>query len=106
MSTCSTHVLDATLGRPAAGVVVLLATADGRSVGAANTDVGGRARFEADLEPGAYELTFDTGSWFAEQGRDTFYPRVTLSFTVTAGEPHYHVALLLSPYAYSTYRGS
>ncbi len=106
MSTCSTHVLDATLGRPAAGVVVVLAGADGTQLGAAKTDVGGRARFDADLQPGDHELTFDTGSWFAAEGRDTFYPGVTLAFTVTEDEPHYHVALLLSPYAYSTYRGS
>ena len=106
MSTCSTHVLDATLGQPAAGVVVLLRTADGTSLGAAKTDVGGRARFDADLRPGDHELTFDTGTWFGDQGRDTFYPGVTLSFTVAEGEPHYHVALLLSPFAYSTYRGS
>ena len=106
MSTCSTHVLDATHGRPAAGVVVVLAAADGTSLGAANTDVGGRARFDADLRPGDHQLTFETGAWFAEQGRETFYPGVTLRFTVAEGEPHYHVALLLSPYSYTTYRGS
>lgn len=106
MSTCSTHVLDSTLGRPAAGVGVVIATADGTQLGAADTDVGGRARFEVDLEAGSYELTFDTGSWFAGQGRETFYPTVTLSFKVVEGEPHYHVALLLSPFSYTTYRGS
>lgn len=106
MSSCSTHVLDATLGRPAVGVVVLLNAADGSRVGAATTDVGGRARFDADLGPGDYELVFATGDWFATQHRTTFYPSVTLSFTVAADEPHYHVALLLSPFAYTTYRGS
>ena len=106
MSSCSTHVLDATLGRPAAGVLAILKTAVGGQVGAANTDAGGRAQFEADLEPGDYELVFDTGSWFTEQGRETFFPAVNLSFTVVEGEPHYHVALLLSPFSYTTYRGS
>ena len=106
MSTCSTHVLDAALGRPAVGVVVLLATADGTPLGAATTDVGGRARFDVDLQAGDHQLTFDTGSWFADQGRDSFFPGVTLRFTVADGEPHYHVALLLSPYSYTTYRGS
>jgi 5-hydroxyisourate hydrolase len=106
MSSCSTHVLDATLGRPAAAIVVQLSSADGTPLGAAKTDVGGRARFDADLQPGDHQLTFDTGSWFSEQGRETFYPGVTLSFTVAEGEPHYHVALLLSPFSYSTYRGS
>jgi 5-hydroxyisourate hydrolase len=106
MSTCSTHVLDATLGRPAAGVAVLLSGADGTPLGSTETDADGRVRFDADLRPGDHQLTFDTGRWFAEQDRATFYPRVTLSFTVAADQPHYHVALLLSPYSYSTYRGS
>jgi 5-hydroxyisourate hydrolase len=106
MSTCSTHVLDAARGKPAAGVVVILTAADGESHGAASTDVGGRARFDVDLDPGDYELVFATGDWFAEQGRETFFPAVRLAFTVVDGEPHYHVALLLSPYAYTTYRGS
>jgi len=106
MSTCSTHVLDAALGRPAAGVVVLLSATNGERLDAATTDPGGRARFDVDLAPGGYELMFATGDWFAEQDRPTFYPAVTLSFTVIEGEPHYHVALLLSPFSYTTYRGS
>ncbi len=106
MSTCSTHVLDAALGRPAAGVVVVLRAGDGLEVGAASTDVGGRARFDADLLPGEYELIFATGEYFADQDRATFYPAVSLAFTALEDEPHYHVALLLSPFAYTTYRGS
>ncbi|MDZ5621810.1 hydroxyisourate hydrolase [Nocardioides sp. HM23] len=106
MSTCSTHVLDAALGRPGAGVAVLLATADGTPIAAAETDGDGRARFDVDLRPGHYELTFATGTWFADQGLETFYPAVAIRFTVTEGEPHYHVALLLSPFSYTTYRGS
>ena len=106
MSTCSTHVLDAARGRPASGVFVTLSDAGGTQIAAATTDVGGRARFDPNLEPGIYELTFATGPWFAEQDRETWYPVVTLAFTVAEGESHYHVALLLSPYAYTTYRGS
>ena len=106
MSTCSTHVLDATYGRPAAGVVVRLSTADGTALDAGATDAGGRVRFEVELGPGDHRLSFDTGTWFAEQGRDTFYPAVDLTFAVAEDEPHYHVALLLSPFSYSTYRGS
>lgn len=106
MSTCSTHVLDAALGRPATGVFITLSDADGKQIGAATTDVGGRARFDQQLGPGIYELTFATGPWFEEQGRETWYPVVTLAFTVEEGESHYHVALLMSPFAYTTYRGS
>ncbi|KAA1426026.1 hydroxyisourate hydrolase [Nocardioides antri] len=105
MSTCSTHVLDAARGRPAAGVVVLLTAADGSSERAA-TDADGRVRFETHLGPGEHRITFATGEWFAAAGRETFYPSVTLDFATDAGQPHYHVALLLSPYSYTTYRGS
>ncbi len=105
MSSCSTHVLDAALGRPAAGVVVLLTTADGSSERAA-TDADGRVRFETRLDPGAHRLTFATGEWFAAAERDTFFPSVTLDFATDADQPHYHMALLLSPYSYTTYRGS
>ena len=105
MSTCSTHVLDAALGRPAAGVVVLLTAADGTSERSC-TDADGRVRFETHLGHGEHRITFATGEWFAAAGRETFYPSVTLDFTTTADQPHYHVALLLSPYSYTTYRGS
>jgi 5-hydroxyisourate hydrolase len=101
MTSFSTHVLDATLGRPA---VVTLTLPDGSSR-TGETDADGRARVEGDLPPGTYDVTFRTGEWCARQGRETFYPTVTISFTVTAGE-HHHVPLLLSPFAYSTYRGS
>ncbi|KAA1418996.1 hydroxyisourate hydrolase [Nocardioides humilatus] len=106
MSTVSTHVLDAALGQPAAGVVVILRGADGAQLGAASTGVDGRARFEVDVPAGHHELLFGTGQWFEEQGRETFFPAVNLSFSVADDEPHYHVALLLSPFAYTTYRGS
>lgn len=110
MSQITTHVLDAALGRPAAGVTAALQwrTPDGWSaVGKGETDADGRIRElgPALVEPGVYRLTFATGDYFAADGRETFYPEVVLVFEVT-GPDHYHVPLLLSPFAYSTYRGS
>jgi len=104
MTTFSTHVLDATLGRPAEAMVITLALPDGTER-TGETDADGRARIDGDLPTGVATLTFRTGEWFARQGRETFYPEVTITFTVTAGE-HHHVPLLLSPFSYSTYRGS
>ena len=100
----STHVLDAALGRPAVGMAVRLERADGTLVADARTDDDGRVADLGNPEPGAHRLVFGTGEWFAAQGRETFYPEVVVTFTLGAG--HHHVPLLLSPYAYSTYRGS
>ncbi len=105
MTHLSTHVLDAVSGRPAVGVAVTLTAADGVALASARTDADGRVAALADgLAPGVYRLTFDTASYFA--GTPAFYPEVTITFEVTAGSPKYHVPLLLSPFAYSTYRGS
>lgn len=104
MSSFSTHVLDAAFGRPAAGMEVLLSLADGRTR-PGRTDDDGRARVGADLPAGVHTVRFETGTWFAGQGRTTFYPAVTVTFAMTDGE-HHHVALLLSPFSYTTYRGS
>lgn len=104
MSSLSTHVLDAALGRPAAGMDVVLTLPDG-STAALRTDDDGRARVDAELAAGEHTLRFATGPWFAAQERDTFYPSVTVPFSLPDGE-HAHVALLLSPFAYTTYRGS
>ena len=117
--TLSTHVLDATTGRPAAGVQVRLDSAadeGGADIGWAlagrgQTDVDGRLRLSgpedaADFEPGVYRITFATGAYFTARGVPSFYPEVTITFEMTARGEHYHVPLLLSPYAYSTYRGS
>ena len=113
MSTISTHVLDTARGRPAAGVRVRLeaAGADGwDSVGATITDDDGRASDliggDVRVEPGVYRLIFDTGTWFAERGVPSFHPHVTVAFEVADSDDHYHVPLLLSPFGYSTYRGS
>jgi 5-hydroxyisourate hydrolase len=108
MSHVTTHVLDAALGRPAAGVPVVLADASGGVIASGVTDADGRV---GDLGPdalaaGAYRLTFDTAAYFAATDRRSFYPRVTIDFDLADEGAHYHVPLLLSPFAYSTYRGS
>jgi 5-hydroxyisourate hydrolase len=103
----STHVLDAALGRPAGGVAVRLEAADGAHVASATTDADGRvASFDAALAAGTYRLHFDTGAYFAATQQTGFYPEVVLTFSIADEQQHYHVPLLLSPFAYSTYRGS
>jgi 5-hydroxyisourate hydrolase len=105
VSGITTHVLDTSRGRPAAGVPVTLeraADAGWQPVGRGTTDADGRV---SDLLPtpvadGRYRLTFDTGAY------SRFYPEVTVTFVVEGGADHYHVPLLLSPFGYSTYRGS
>ena len=102
----STHVLDASLGLPAADVPVTLTTPDGVEHMAA-TDGDGRVReLVAELRTGRHELRFDTAAYFAATGQQGFYPEVLIVFEVAEGRDHYHVPLLLAPYAYSTYRGS
>ncbi|MGK5112566.1 MULTISPECIES: hydroxyisourate hydrolase [unclassified Geodermatophilus] len=102
----STHVLDSVLGRPAMGVAVRLVVGE-ELVAEGVTDADGRCRLvEAATGPGTHRLVFATGPWFAEQGRDTFYPEVVLTFAVREPGEHHHVPLLLAPFAYSTYRGS
>ena len=110
MSSLSTHVLDSATGRPAKGMPVRLEVADGTgwlALGGGVTNPDGRFQdwAKTGFRPGNYRLTFDTGSWFGAQARECFYPEVTITFTVT-DDGHYHVPLLLAPYAYSTYRGS
>jgi 5-hydroxyisourate hydrolase len=99
----STHVLDAAKGRPATGVPVRLDRRDGdgwHRVAEGRTDDDGRVRDLPPPEEGTYRLVFDTSDY------SDFYPEVSVAFTVTDPSEHYHVPLLLSPYAYSTYRGS
>jgi 5-hydroxyisourate hydrolase len=110
----STHVLDTTTGRPAAGVGVVLerqgAGGELQHVSRARTDADGRVRElvpgAVDLETGTYRLTFETGAYFETLEIDGLYPRVSVLFMVRDSSQHYHVPLLLSPYGYSTYRGS
>jgi len=102
----TTHVLDAAAGHPAAGVAVALSSASGVPIAHGVTDADGRAGLgPARLEPGDYTLRFETGPYFAATATEAFYPFVSVTFTVT-GERHHHVPILLSPFAYSTYRGS
>lgn len=110
MSQITTHVLDTALGRPAAGVPVTLesrASGGWMLLAQAATDADGRVgQLGAEsLEPGDYRLSFDTASYFAATGQAGFFPEVTLVFAV-ADAAHYHVPLLLSPFAFSSYRGS
>jgi hydroxyisourate hydrolase len=102
----STHVLDTAKGRPAAGVPITLEIErDGawQQVGAGVTNDDGRLRLiEEAPAAGTYRITFGTAAYQA----DGFFPRVAIEFTVCGDAQHYHVPLLLSPFGYSTYRGS
>ena len=111
VSHVTTHILDTSLGRPASGVAVVLEARDGDGwveIGTGFTDADGRVKELGPerLESGAYRLRFDTAAYFAGIKTDTFFPEVALTFQVDAAQEHYHVPLLLSPFAYSTYRGS
>ncbi|MEF2977680.1 hydroxyisourate hydrolase [Subtercola sp. YIM 133946] len=110
-SHVTSHVLDSTIGRPAEGVPLALdSLVDGEwmPVGTATTDADGRA---SELGPvalpaGIYRVTFDTAAYFSTTGTPSFYPEVSIVFTLAEESEHYHIPLLLSPFAYSTYRGS
>lgn len=110
-SHVTSHVLDSTLGRPASGVRVTLdRQADGEwmPVARAVTDDDGRVSTlgPVALPAGAYRVTFDTAAYFEASGQPVFYPSVSVSFLLADEGQHYHIPLLLSPFAYSTYRGS
>lgn len=111
MSGITTHVLDTSRGRPAEGVPVRLDRRqdDGwRPVGTSRTDRDGRARdlLSGDPATGTYRLTFDTAAYFSSCGVEGFYPVVEVVFEMRDPSQHHHVPLLLSPFGYSTYRGS
>ncbi len=112
MSALTTHVLDTATGLPARGVplrVERLSEGSWRHIAAARTDDDGRAANlvpPGDLPAGTWRLTFETGEWFRSQDRATFWPYVQIVFENPAPATHYHVPLLLSPYGYTTYRGS
>jgi hydroxyisourate hydrolase len=108
----TTHVLDTFRGRPAAGVDVRLEARDGegwRELGSGRTDADGRAGDllgQGRFEPGVFRLRFATGEYFRELRVEGFYPEVTVIFQVEDPGSHHHVPLLLSPFGYTTYRGS
>ena len=108
----TTHVLDTAAGRPGKAIAIDLERADGtgwQPIGAGVTDDDGRLRTLTPAGPvaaGVYRIRFHTGSYFAAHHQAGFFPVVEIQFTIVDGAQHYHVPLLLSPYGYSTYRGS
>jgi 5-hydroxyisourate hydrolase len=117
MGKLSTHVLDTTQGKPGAGVRIELyrVGADGRTLLKTDTtNADGRCGtplLEGDaMQPGQYELVFEAGEYFAAQGlalaEPRFIDRVTIAFGIASAEQNYHVPLVVTPWSYSTYRGS
>lgn len=112
MGRISTHMLDSSLGAAGGGVNVTLEfhTPDGwEFISSGTTDGNGRIDnfiTEKEIESGTYRLTFDTRSYFHIKRQDSFYPEVVVVFEVTQSAEHYHIPLLLSPFGYTTYRGS
>ena len=121
MNTLSTHVLDTSLGRPAAGIRVTLerlgdanqqapAQATPSKLATGTTDSNGRVTDllgpDVAFADSVYRLRFDVAEYFARTGREVFFPEVVIHFVVRPGEEHYHIPLLLSPFGFTTYRGS
>jgi 5-hydroxyisourate hydrolase len=113
MSQITTHVLDISIGRPAAGLPVILEMekpgGGWKELGRGVTDGGGRLEdlvAPGSLKEGTYRLMFDTRAYFGGRKMETLYPQVSIVFEVRRASEHHHIPLLLSPYGYSTYRGS
>jgi 5-hydroxyisourate hydrolase len=114
LSSITSHVLDTAAGRPAAGITVVVAIGIGADrwteLGRGITDDKGRiARFDpqlAPLEKGLYRLRFLTAAYYKATGVSGFYPEVDVTIEIADPAQHYHIPLLLSPYGYTTYRGS
>jgi 5-hydroxyisourate hydrolase len=109
MSAITTHVLDAVLGKPAAGITIRLEKrqrSEWEEIATGKTDADGRCR---DLAPkakkGVYRLTFETRAYLARNGRESIYPEIAITF-IHSGKESYHLPLLLSDNSYTTYRGS
>jgi hydroxyisourate hydrolase len=108
VTTLSTHVLDVERGVPAVGVPIALFAGD-RQVAHGTTDAGGRITdlAQGSLASATYQIVFDVAAYLATQGRPApFLQRVTIEFQTNAADPHYHIPLLLSAYACTSYRGS
>lgn len=104
MTSITTHVLDVSRGRPAEGIAVRLERRDGaawRPAGSGRTNADGRVQDLGKVERGVYRLVFDVAGFYEK----SFYPEVAVAFEVS-DDRHHHVPLLLSPFGYSTYRGS
>lgn len=114
MSAITTHILDTTSGQPGPGIPVILErkshSSGWQAIAEGITDIDGRIKdFIAVNEaflPGHYRLIFETGTYFLMQNIECFFPQITISFVVKDITRRYHVPLLLSPFGYSTYRGS
>ncbi len=111
MTTLTTHVLDIALGEPAVGIgfaLYAVSGVEGRLIaqGATNDDGRTDVPLATDLPSGHYEIVFAAGAYFSAGGRATFYDDIPIRFTLDEARPHHHVPLLLSPWGYSTYRGT
>lgn len=114
MSPITTHVLDTSTGRPASGLAVSLESKSGsgdwHALASGVTDDDGRVKTlmapDTELSAGNYRLIFETGEYFHMRNTACFFPQVILTFEIIDTEQHYHVPLLLSPFGYTTYRGS
>jgi 5-hydroxyisourate hydrolase len=112
MSGITTHVLDTSLGKPAVGVLVVLNVRDEhgvRELSRAETDADGRVPHfstAAPLVAGVYQLSFESAAYFRASAREVFFERAQLEFRVVDATQHYHVPLLLTPFGYTTYRGT
>jgi 5-hydroxyisourate hydrolase len=113
MSQITTHILDTSVGKPAAGIAIVLEMKEDsgtwKALGRGTTNADGRLpdllASGTKLAPGIYRLLFATGAYFQSKGVKAFYPSVVIEFE-TIDQSHYHVPLLLNPFGYSTYRGS
>ena len=111
MNGITTHVLDTSRGQPASGVPVVLSvlaeSGEWREIARGSTDMEGRTTMASThAARGIYRLDFDTAAYFRAWNLEGFYPEVRITFEIRDPAQHYHVPLLLSPYGYSTYRGS
>ena len=108
MSAITTHLLDAVLGKPASGILVdreKLGSKEWAVIGGSITDGDGRCRDLPNASQGRYRLTFAVAAYFAQLGRTSIYPEITVTFLIK-DEEHYHIPLLLCDNSYTTYRGS
>ncbi|MTD27232.1 hydroxyisourate hydrolase [Erwinia sorbitola] len=111
MSTITTHILDTALGQPAVGVTIILERENGtnwllQATGVTNDDGRISDLTPQGLAPGHYRLTAAIGDYFAASGRDALYVSAQIDFVLPATGSHYHLPFLISPWSWSTYRGS
>ncbi len=107
MNSLSSHVLDTTLGRPASGLRLQLTLPNGNQIDAV-TDSDGRCNNwqDSQIVAGTYKLRFDTEEYLRRHHDSAFYPHVDITFSVDSDNEHYHIPLLISPFGFSSYRGS